>query len=136
MHLTIAMGRPLFFNAVRPKASQNCESVMGGPTYRPLIEKVTGMYMTYVARPSHVQHFPDFRRNPYFCPALIGFDLLERLAGAKIPAYISAGGAEDLLDEIKALRDGMKQSGMDVTYREVSHHFTSELTCADTSWVT
>jgi hypothetical protein len=76
--------------------------------------------MIYVARPSHVQHFPDFRSNPYFCPALVGSELFERLAAAQIPAYISAGGAESLLDEIKALKDLMEQSGMEVTYREVS----------------
>lgn len=75
--------------------------------------------MIYVARPSHVQHFPDFRSDPYFCPALVGFELFERLAAAQIPAYISAGGAEPLLDEIKALKNE-QQSGMKVTYREVS----------------
>ena len=82
------------------------------------------MYMIYVARPSHVQHFPNFRSNPYFCPALVGFELFERLAAAQIPAYISAGGVEPLLDEIKALKNGMEQSGMELTYREVSTVFS------------
>jgi hypothetical protein len=85
-----------------------------------IFSQITGRYMVHVARPSHVQHFPDFRSNPYFCPALVGFQLFERLATAQIPTYISAGGAEPLLDEIKALKNGMERSGMMVTYREVS----------------
>ena len=80
--------------------------------------------MTYIVRPVHVQHFDDFRTNPYFCPAIAGFDLFGRLASAKVTAYISAGGAEMLLDEIVALRDNMKQQGMDVVYREVCRLFT------------
>lgn len=95
------------------------------------------MYMVHVARPSHVRHFPGFRTNPYFCPAITGFGLFERLNVAKVAVYISAGGAEFLLDEIRALRDAMQQSGMDVTYREVSLDMRSiELTFKDTRRVT
>lgn len=82
--------------------------------------------MLYVARPSHVQHFDDFRTNPYICPAITGFDLFRRLSEARIPAYISAGGAEMLLDEIVVLKDAMRQQGMDVTYTEVRRRSRSQ----------
>lgn len=80
--------------------------------------------LSLVYIPSHTRHFSAKERgNAYFSPALprnVGDGHFRRLADAGVRAYVMGGTAEGFFDEIVALKTGMRQAGMDVTFREVS----------------
>jgi len=68
----------------------------------------------------HASRYPDWQSNPYFCPALCGYALFDKLAAHGVKVYISSGGNEPLLDEIELLRDEMQKRNVAVTYRKAS----------------
>ncbi|KAL1409371.1 hypothetical protein Q8F55_003353 [Vanrija albida] len=68
-----------------------------------------------VIAPAYARHYASYLTNPYLSPALITGPnaTFSRLAKAGVKVYVNAGCDEVLRDEIIALTDAMRASGLD-----------------------
>lgn len=79
---------------------------------------------TSVIAPSYARHYAGHLRDPYLSPAFAtNDDHWRRLEKAGVIVHVDVGTDEVLFDEVTALAKNMKDSGLNVQFREVSFSF-------------